>query len=71
MFRDQVAGVYDVFINCVNRRTHQKLKAIVSALINPEDAVLHTGIAVTQEYYDKSGDENAIEALSRLDAEEV
>ena len=47
MFRDQVAGVYDVFINCVNRRTHQKLKAIVSALINPEDAVLHTGIAVT------------------------
>jgi len=29
----------------------------------------HTNIAVTRKYYDKSGDENAIEALSRLDAE--
>ena len=40
MFWDNVAGVYDIFVKCINRRTHQKLKAIVSALIKPEDAVL-------------------------------
>ena len=40
MFWDNVAGVYDIFVNCVNRRTHQKLKAIVSALIKHEDTVL-------------------------------
>lgn len=31
----------------------------------------HTSIAVTRKYYDKSGDENAIEALSRLDVDLV
>ena len=40
MFWDNVAGVYDIFVNCVNRRTHQKLKAIVSSLIKHEDTVL-------------------------------
>jgi integrase len=30
----------------------------------------HTSIAVTRKYYDKSGDENAIEALSRLDGDD-
>lgn len=40
MFWDKVAGVYDVFVNVINRKTHQKLKEIVSALIEPEDAVL-------------------------------
>ena len=40
MFWDRVAGVYDVFVNVINRKTHQKLKEIVSALIEPEDAVL-------------------------------
>ena len=40
MFWDKVAGVYDVFVNVINRKTHQKLKTIVSGLIGPEDAVL-------------------------------
>ena len=26
MFWDQVAGVYDIFVNVINRKTHQKLK---------------------------------------------
>ena len=29
MFWDQVAGVYDVFVNVINRKTHKKLKEIV------------------------------------------
>lgn len=40
MFWDRVAGVYDVFVNVINRRTHQKLKKIVSDLIEPDDTVL-------------------------------
>ena len=40
MFWDRVAGVYDVFVNVINRRTHQKLKEIVSDLIGPDDTVL-------------------------------
>ena len=40
MFWDNVAGVYDVFVNVINRKTHQKLKRIVSDLIEPEDTVL-------------------------------
>jgi len=40
MFWDRVAGVYDVFVNVINRKTHRKLKKIVSALIEPDDAVL-------------------------------
>ena len=40
MFWDRVAGVYDVFVNVINRRTHQKLKEIVSDLIEPDDKVL-------------------------------
>ena len=40
MFWDQVAGVYDVFVNVINRKTHRKLKKIVSALIEAEDDVL-------------------------------
>jgi len=40
MFWDKVAGVYDVFVNVINRKTHQKLKKIVSDLIESEDAVL-------------------------------
>ena len=40
MFWDNVAGVYDIFVNVINRRTHQKLKKIVSDLIGPGDAVL-------------------------------
>ena len=40
MFWDNVAGVYDIFVNVINRKTHQKLKRIVSALIEPDDTVL-------------------------------
>ena len=40
MFWDRVAGVYDVFVNIINRKTHEKLKEIVSDLIGPEDLVL-------------------------------
>ena len=40
MFWDNVAGVYDVFVNVINRKTHQKLKRIVSSLIEPDDTVL-------------------------------
>ena len=40
MFWDNVAGVYDVFVNVINRKTHQKLKKIVSELIEPDDTVL-------------------------------
>ena len=40
MFWDNVAGVYDIFVNVINRKTHQKLKRIVSSLIEPDDTVL-------------------------------
>ena len=40
MFWDNVAGVYDVFVNVINRKTHQRLKKIVSSLIEPGDTVL-------------------------------
>lgn len=40
MFWDHVAGVYDVFVNVINKKTHQKLKCIVSDLIRREDNVL-------------------------------
>ena len=40
MFWDNVAGVYDVFVHVINRKTHQKLKKIVSELIEHDDTVL-------------------------------
>lgn len=40
MFWDTVAGVYDIFVNVINRKTHQRLKKIVSDLIGPDDVVL-------------------------------
>ena len=40
MFWDSVAGVYDVFVNVVNRRTHVALREIVAGLIQPGDRVL-------------------------------
>ena len=40
MFWDKVAGVYDIFVNIINRKTHQKLKRIVSSLIEPDNTVL-------------------------------
>ena len=40
MFWDNVAGAYDIFVNIINRNTHQKLKRIVSSLIEPDNTVL-------------------------------
>ena len=40
MFWDRVAGVYDLFVNGINRKTHQALRRIVAELIGPEDRVL-------------------------------
>ena len=40
MFWDRVAGVYDLFVNVVNRRTHQALRKIVAGLIQPGDRAL-------------------------------
>lgn len=40
MFWDQVAGVYDVFANIINKKAHQKLRHIIADLIHSEDNVL-------------------------------
>ena len=40
MFWDQVAGVYDIFVNVINRKTYDELKRIVADLIEPADDVL-------------------------------
>jgi len=40
MFWDRVAGVYDLFVNVINGKTHKALRQIVSDLIKPEDVVL-------------------------------
>lgn len=40
MFWDNVAGIYDIFVNVINRKTHQKLRRIVASLIEPGDTVL-------------------------------
>lgn len=40
MFWDNVAVVYDVFVNVLNRKTHRTLRRIVSELIEPGDEVL-------------------------------
>lgn len=40
MFWDQVAGVYDIFANIINKKAHQKLRHIIADLIHSEDNVL-------------------------------
>ncbi len=40
MFWDRVAGVYDIFANVINRKTHKALLAAVEKLISPTDDVL-------------------------------
>ena len=40
MFWDNVAGVYDIFVNVINRKTHKALREIVADLIKTEDTVL-------------------------------
>ncbi len=40
MFWDNVAGIYDIFVNVINRETHKRLRSIISDLIEREDEVL-------------------------------
>ena len=40
MFWDNVAWVYDIFANVINRRAHRTLCAAVEAVIRPDDDVL-------------------------------
>ena len=40
MFWDSVAGIYGLFVNVVNRRTHVALRQIVAGHIQPGDRVL-------------------------------
>lgn len=40
MFWDNVAGVYDIFVKVINRRTHSELKGIVDKYIESQDKVL-------------------------------
>ena len=40
MFWDKVAGVYDIFANVINRKTHKQLRAAVEDLIFETDEVL-------------------------------
>ena len=40
MFWDRAAGVYDLFVNGINRKTHRALRRIVAELIGPDDRVL-------------------------------
>ena len=40
MFWDQVAGVYDIFANVVNRKTHKKLRTVVAGLLPPGGCAL-------------------------------
>ena len=40
MFWDNIAGVYDLFANVYNRKTHKQLIEVVTALIDPTDEVL-------------------------------
>ena len=35
-----MAGVYDIFVNVINGKTHKALRQIVSVLIQPGDTVL-------------------------------
>lgn len=40
MFRDKVAGVYDIFADIINRKTHKELCAKAAELISSSDKVL-------------------------------
>ena len=40
MFWDHAAGVYDIFVNLINRKTHAALKRIVAGQITAGDRVL-------------------------------
>ena len=40
MFWDNVAIVYDIFVNIINRKTHEKLKLIIQEMINENEELL-------------------------------
>ena len=40
MFWDKVAGVYDIFANIINKKTHKKLRTVVANEICENDSVL-------------------------------
>lgn len=40
MFWDRVVGVYDIFVNVINKKAHRELRHIIAGLIQPEDDVL-------------------------------
>ena len=40
MFWDRVAGVYDLFVNIYNKKTHDQLRIKVAEIISPDDDVL-------------------------------
>ncbi len=40
MFWDRVAGVYDIFVNVINAKTHKELRNVIATQINHDDVVL-------------------------------
>lgn len=40
MFWDRVAGVYDIFVNVINSKTHKGLRSVIAKQINHDDVVL-------------------------------
>ena len=42
MFRDNVACVYDLFADVINRRTNQRLCSVVGEMIGENDNVMQT-----------------------------
>ena len=40
MFWNQVAGIYDIFVNVINRKTHKALREQLEGLLSPQDEVL-------------------------------
>lgn len=40
IFWDKVAGVYDIFVNLINRKVHKKLKDLISKTVTTDDEVL-------------------------------
>lgn len=40
MFWDNIAGVYDIFANIINKKTHEGLRVKVAGEISEEDNVL-------------------------------
>jgi len=39
MFWDRVAGVYDIFVNVINRRVHRELRSLIAGIMKPGEKV--------------------------------